>query len=61
MKKQEKQTVKARSKPEMRHIDKVSTCGRARVGAHDYYAQLRQIDDNDTDNAIRTLRRIKAK
>ena len=44
----------------MRHIDKVSTCGRARVGAHDYYAQLRQLDDNDTDNAIRTLRRIKA-
>ena len=65
MKKQKKQTVKVMticggSKLEMHHIGKMPTRGCAHVSVHDYYTQLRQLDDNDTDNAIRTLRRIKA-
>ena len=65
MKKAKKQTVKVMtirggSKLEMRHIGKAPMHGCARVSVHDYYTQLRQLDDDDTDNAIRTLRRIKA-
>lgn len=53
-------TIRGGSKLEMHHIGKVPIHGCARVSVHDYYTQLRQLDDNDTDNAIRTLRRIKA-